>query len=596
MDKIKSTDGPRPPAGESDAEKGHHGVNTTAVDGSTTSGVKNDGNASDSDEFQDGVREVRAVTTVWSKTSLFSMFALLYLVSFVDYLQNNIDSILNPYITSSFGKHGLLNVGSVMSTIIGSVAPLFIAKVVDIWGRAEGFLLMVVVCVIGMIIKAVAQNVETYVAAHTMYWVGHIGIGYVMNVMLADMSSLRNRMLAIAINGTPRLVGNYAGPNIAGLFYRNLNFRWAFGAFSIILVACSAPAIGLMWSMLGKARREGVIEKRQASGRTWLQSIQFHVVEMDLVGMVLIMGALACILLPFNLVAYAPQQWETPYIIAMLVLGVLLFPAFYVWEAKIARVQFLPFRFLKQGTIIGGCLLYGVMFLSTFCWNGYFYSYLRVVHRQSLENAGYIVNTFSTTSVVFGPLVALFISYTGNFKWTAYGGVPVMLLGSALVIPFRQPNAPVGMLVFTQFLVGLGSEILVLCSSLACQAPVTHQQIAAVIALSGMFGGFGASIGLSIAGAIWNNLLPQKLYEYLPEGAKNQSMTIFGDIEQQIAFPDGSPEREAIVAALGDTMRLMVIAGVALMPLCAVCIYAWKNINVKKLEEQQGKQTKGTTL
>lgn len=76
MDKIKSTDGPRPPAGESDAEKGRHGVSTTAVDGSTTSGAKHDGNASDSDEFQDGVREVRAVTTVWSKTSLFSMFAL----------------------------------------------------------------------------------------------------------------------------------------------------------------------------------------------------------------------------------------------------------------------------------------------------------------------------------------------------------------------------------------------------------------------------------------------------------------------------------------------------------------------------------------
>jgi hypothetical protein len=37
----------------------------------------------------------------------------------------------------------------------------------------------------------------------------------------------------------------------------------------------------------------------------------------------------------------------------------------------------------------------------------------------------------------------------------------------------------------------------------------------------------------------------------------------------------------------------MVIAGVAFMPLCIASIFVWKNINVKKLEEEKGKQTKG---
>lgn len=34
------------------------------------------GNESDSDEFQDGVKDVRAITTVWTKKTLWSMFAL----------------------------------------------------------------------------------------------------------------------------------------------------------------------------------------------------------------------------------------------------------------------------------------------------------------------------------------------------------------------------------------------------------------------------------------------------------------------------------------------------------------------------------------
>jgi len=50
--------------------------------------------------------------------------------------------------------------------------------------------------------------------------------------------------------------------------------------------------------------------------------------------------------------------------IAMLVVGIVCFALFAVWEAKFAPVQFFPFRYLKDRTVIGSCLLYGFMFLS----------------------------------------------------------------------------------------------------------------------------------------------------------------------------------------------------------------------------------------
>jgi hypothetical protein len=40
-------------------------------------------------------------------------------------------------------------------------------------------------------------------------------------------------------------------------------------------------------------------------------------------------------------------------------------------------------------------------------------------------------------------------------------------------------------------------------------------------------------------------------------------------------------------------MRLMAITGVATMPLCVLSIIIWRNINVRKVEEEKGKQTKG---
>ncbi|KAL5342240.1 major facilitator superfamily domain-containing protein [Aspergillus crustosus] len=575
-------------------EKGQQVSTFPAADPTSRAGSNDEAFDSDANSsFQEGVQRARAITSVWSKTSLVTMFCLLYLVSFVDYLQNSIDATLNPFITSSFGRHGLLNVGSILSSIVGGVAPLALAKVIDIWGRVEGFVVMIVICVIGMIIKATCSTVQQYVAAHVLYWAGHIGLIYIMEVIISDMTSLKNRMILLGINGTPRIASTFAGPAIAELFYNNLNFRWAFGAFAIILVAVCTPALVLMIIMSQKAKKQGLIQPRARSGRAWHQSIKYYFIEFDVAGILIITAALALLLLPFSLVAYAPDSWRTGYIIAMLVLGVILFPAFYLYEAFIAPVQFLPFRYLKQGTIIGSALLYGIMFLSTFCWNSYYGSYLQVVHRQPMTDANYILNAYSLTSTVFAPLIGALMSYTGDFKWTAYTGVPIMLIGTAIIIPLRNPGTNPGVLAFTQILVGLGSGIFTTCSSLAIMAPVTHQYIAVTNALGGLFGGVGSAVGIAIAGALWNNLLPIELLKRLPIDQKINYRTIFGDIELQMSFADGTPEREAIVGAYSHVMRLMVITGACFMPLCLISIVVWKNINVKKIEEERGKQTKG---
>lgn len=71
------------------------------------------------------------------------------------------------------------------------------------------------------------------------------------------------------------------------------------------------------------------------------------------------------LLLPFSLVYYAPNGWKTGYIIAMIVLGVLCLVAFAIWEKFFATVAYFPWEYLKNRTILGACLVYGFMFMST---------------------------------------------------------------------------------------------------------------------------------------------------------------------------------------------------------------------------------------
>jgi hypothetical protein len=56
---------------------------------------------------------------------------------------------LYPYVTSSFYMHSLVSTIAIISNIVGGVLKLPIAKLLDLWGRAEGFTLMLASTVIG---------------------------------------------------------------------------------------------------------------------------------------------------------------------------------------------------------------------------------------------------------------------------------------------------------------------------------------------------------------------------------------------------------------------------------------------------------------
>ncbi|OLN96236.1 Siderophore iron transporter mirB 4 [Colletotrichum chlorophyti] len=546
----------------------------------------------ESDDYQGGIQRVRAITAVWDKKTMVIMFCLLYLVSFADGLLQSVQGNLNAFVTSSFHKHGLLSIVSIFANMLSGCCQLPIAKIIDIWGRSEGFLVLLLCSAVGMILKATCQNMETYVAGHTIYYLGHFGMLFVISVMVADMTTLKNRMLILGILRTPTVIVVFAGSKIADLFYQNLNFRWAFGAFAIILVGVSVPALVVMLIMQRKAEKAGFLQKVK-SDRTYLQGFIYYLVQFDVVAIILIIGMFVMIMLPFSIVPYSPNGWKTPYIIAMEVTGVVLIPLVYIWERNFAKVQFIPYKYLKERTLVGSCLLYGIMFASIFTWDTYYQSYLMVVHRQDITTAGYILNSFSLASAFFGPLFGLIIKWTGDYKYTALAGVPFFVLGTALLVPYRTPDTPVGALVVFQLMNGIGTGLFAACGQIAIWSVVTHQEVAVVNAIWGLFGGIGSTVGYTIAGGLWNNVLPAQLYNRLPEDAKNRTMEIFGDVIIQMSFADGDPIRDAIVGAYADVQHKMVIAGACLVPPCLACILLWKRVNIKKLEEERGVQTKG---
>ncbi|ODA78026.1 hypothetical protein RJ55_06629 [Drechmeria coniospora] len=559
-------------------------------DGRKATDVSNKGEDSDdsSQYTQDGVRRVEAVTQVWSKTALWSVFFLLYLVSFIDTLFQSVTGNLDPYVTSSFGKHGLLAIVRILPSIVGGACKLAIAKVIDIRGRCEGFLLMIGLIVVGILMKALCRNVETYAAGETFYWIGHFGLGYVVHVILADMTSLRNRMIMWGIYMSPRIAASFGGPRIAQLFFEQSSFRWAFGAFVIILVAFSIPVAAVLVFYERKAKKLHIIEQRES--RTAWEATKYYFIEFDVIGMMLTIAGFSLVLLPLQIAKMAPNGWKSGYIIAMLVLGVLCLVGFGVWEKWFAKVPYLPFKYLRDRTILGACLLEFFLFISIFCWDTYYGSYLQVVHDLSISTSGYTLNAYSLTSTVLSPFVGLFLRWYGRYYWVAISGIPFSVLGTALLYHFRHPGEDIGYLVMCQVFHGISGAFWGMTGPLALMAAVSHREVAVVLAVHSMFASIGASIGFGISGALWTNHLPRELYRELPDAAKNQTAQLYGDLKKQKADPIGTPIRDAVIRAYGTVQREMVIAGCAILPLVIACVVVWKNRPIDR------KQTKGNVF
>ena len=538
---------------------------------------------------QPGVQNIEAVTVAWTRNALIFAYVMIWLTYFVESMLNFTTVSLLPYVTSAFALHSLTPTVGILSSVIGGVTNLTLAKILDVFGRPQGYLICMFIATVGLIMMAACNNVEAYAAAQVFYTVGNNGIQYSLSVFVADTSSLRNRGLMQAFASSPNLITCWLAGPISSGFLAGRGWRWCYGMFTILVPAVTSPLFGLLLLNYFKAKRQNLVPKRSSQRTAW-QSFLYYCREFDAVGLILLSGGVALFLLPFNLYTFQSRGWRSALIICLLVFGILLLIAFAVWERFFAPVTFIPYSLLLDRTVFGACLLSTTLFLSYYCWNSYFSSFLQVVNNLSVTDASYVVQTYSVGVVLCSLAVGLLIHYTGRYKPVClYFGIPLSILGLGLMIKFRQPGSDVGYLVMCQIFISFAAGTIIICDEIAIMAAASHQHVAVVLAVLGMFGNVGGAIGLTIATAIWQDILPKRLAEYLPPSELPNLPLIYADITIQLAYPVGSPARIAIQRAYGDAQMRMLIAGTAVWALGLVAVLMWRNIKVIGIKQAKGR-------
>ncbi|PVH94564.1 MFS general substrate transporter [Periconia macrospinosa] len=531
-----------------------------------------------------GVPNVEAVTPTVNRNYIIAAYILLWVVCFVDAIQQGAANALHPYVTSTFFQHSLLAYINVMPGIIGGILRLPLAKVLDIFGRPHGFALSVVFLVTGLSLMAECHSVHGFAAAQSFYWLGYNSLFYTIQVFIADTSALKNRGLLFAYINSPYIITAWlAGPvakSFISTFDYNRGWRWCFGIFAIVMALFSIPLFCLFLHNYRKAAKAEVATPIR-NDRTTFQSIRYYMIEFDALGLFLVSGGLVFLLVPLNLFSFQKTKWASPIMIGFLVCGLVMLSLFVCYERYLAPKTVLPYRLFMDRTVLGAVTLSMVLFVSLTLWDTYFSSFLQVVYGVSIVHATYIANIYTVGSCLFSIPVGIVIRMNGRFKWIAlYFGVPVTVLGVVLMIHFRHPGQSIGFVILSQVLIAFAGGACVITEQVAAMSAVKHEYVALVLALEGMSSSIGGGIGSSIATAIWTSVFPARIAAHLPGPHQREVEFLYSSIEFQMKYPKGDELRDAVGLAYGDTMKVLCIASTAVLALGLVAVIMWRDIRV----------------
>ncbi|OJD14060.1 hypothetical protein AJ78_05566 [Emergomyces pasteurianus Ep9510] len=554
---------------------------------------------------QAGVQKARILSNIWTKKAFVLAYSTLLLTIFVNRFQVYTAVVYNAYATSSFSEHSLLSTAGVVSDITKLCAYPIIAKLGDVFGRAEGFAFSIAFSVVGSILYAACPNIETYLVAGIFDSIGDIGVLLTQQVFIADTTSFINRGFWSAVpESTTGIIAIYAGSLVADGVLNHSTWRWGYGMWALILPVCAIPLISIILIYENRAKRQykvgtSVLSDSKNSYAVRVGRFLWH--DLDILGAILLVAGFSLVLVPISLTGSASTAdgWGKPSFIAMIVVGVVALIAFGVWDGKFAAYPFVPYRLLTNRTVIASCLLGGFDFCSYSIFTMFFPSYLQVAGGHSPGNASRINTSLNVAYQISRILTGILLRFSSRPQIWVYAGVPLCLLGQGLMIRFtNMPGGHVAntsSLVAAKVLVGVGRGLYHTASQVSVQAVVSKQQVAVATAVFLAWMTVGSAIGqrqasnTPIGSAIWRHTLPQKLTLYLPENAKGNATAIYESIVVARKFAHGTPARDAINQSYRELQKLLAIIGTAFLVPMIGLMFCMKSINLKHVTSQEEK-------
>ncbi|KAK8850324.1 hypothetical protein IAR55_004241 [Kwoniella newhampshirensis] len=521
-----------------------------------------------------GVRRIEAISTCFESWHKWVLFASVFFVAYSYGLDGTVRYTYQASALSVLGVSAQTSTVTVVRSIVAAAAQPVYAKISDYFGRISILGISVIFYVIGSIVQATAKNLSAFSGGALLYQFGYTGVQLLVEVIIADTTSLRSRLFFSYIPAAPFLINAWVSGNIATAVLATTTWNWGIGMWAIIFPVTTIPLFYSLINAEYRASKRGLLAEIPSPLTSFRQSALWIDIfwQIDLIGLIFLAATLALILLPFTLAGGVGSAWRTAHVIAPLVVGaVVALPGFIIWEMKFAKHPVLPFRILRDRQVIAAILIAMLLNTAWYTQGDYLYYTLLVAFDRDITSATRVQNIYSFTSVVIGVILGLVIRYVRRIKYFIVAGTMLFVLAFGLLIRYRggYSNADFAGLIAAEVILGIAGGLFPYPTQVLAQASVQHERTAVITSIYLASYSVGSALGNTIAGAIWTNTMPSHLLNALTRADVPDAATVAAAVyADPLTFITsnlrGSPAREAVGHAYREVQRYLTITGICI--------------------------------
>lgn len=315
------------------------------------------------------------------------------------------------------------------------------------------------------------------------------------------------------------------------------------------------------------------------------------VASLDWIGGLLSVSTVICLLLPLQW-GGVTRQWNDKVIVSLFVVFTVLLIAFIAWEYRKGKDAMMPLSLFLNRSQVGASL--NVIFSRiAFLGANYYLPFFYQAKGRSASQSGVDILPFMLSLILASIVGSGFVKRTGHYYAFLIIGPLFASIGAGLLITINERTSS-AKLVGYQIIFGAGMGISVQLPMLAIQAeyadrPCMVPQATSLIMFFQMLGG---SIGVAIAGSVFNNQLSKELPKYAPSlppkmvQLVKQSVTIIFELDPTL--------RSGVIHAYIKALDYIFIVAVPACILCAIASAFVRSWNVKTREEESRKPIQRT--
>ncbi|KIP08655.1 hypothetical protein PHLGIDRAFT_365365 [Phlebiopsis gigantea 11061_1 CR5-6] len=422
-----------------------------------------------------------------------AVFGGLSLCALVSCLDSTIVATALPRISAAF------NAGSVSSWVpsaylLTSTAfqPLY-GRFSDIFGRKAAMCIAMGTYAFGCLLAGFSKSIIALIVFRGIAGAGGGGIVSVLQIIISDVVSLRDRGKYQGIIGGVISLGYALGPVIGGVISEKASWRWCF--WVTLPVAGFAVAVVLL-----------VLPLKPVEG-----NIRRKLMVIDYFGAILTLAGCALLLLPL-IWGGVTFPWTSAVVLAPLFSSAIVVAIFCLWEWKVAKLPIIPMYIFKHVTVTG---VYITMFINGMIFfSALFYlpQFFQVALAYSPIRSGIFLLPVLVSQTVASFVAGQIISKTGRYRTVIHVGFSVWAVGCGCVSTIK-PSTAKGLIVFFMLLTGMGGGQTLQTTTVAAQASVSRRDMAVVTAVRNFVRLLGGTLALAIGATIINNSLRHSMTE-----------------------------------------------------------------------------------